>query len=487
MVLQRNAPVPVWGKAAAAESISVAFRGQTKSTKAGADGKWIVALDPTAAGGPFDLIVAGRNTLTLTDVMVGEVWICSGQSNMQHTIAFFGAANLDSIKSADIPDLRLMSTYASRKWHKCTPDSVLDFSATAFYFGRELQRALKIPVGIIASAVGGTPVERWMDSATLAADPVLANDTGTHGGDLYRNNILPLVPFAIKGFAWYQGESNAVATWADHPNWTVGNYGTHFKAMIQGWRRVFGQGDLPFYYVQLANYLRMQTNPGEVSAWAELREAQRLALAAKNTSMAVAIDVGDSVDIHPKDKWDVGKRLALPALAKLYGKNDLVCSGPMYESMRIKDKTIRLKFSYADGLKSRDGGKLAGFAIAGTDGKWTWADAVIDKDTVIASSATVAAPTQVRYGWANNPNCNLYNAAGLPASPFKTDGAQLPVALRRVETYFRNAGNAANTESAATEAASAWKDALGRRPGNGSVPGSAGFTSKGIFFPIPAR
>lgn len=470
MVLQRNVAVPVWGKAAVAETVTVMFRGQTKTAKAGANGAWRVDLDASAAGGPFDMTVEGKNTLTLTDVMVGEVWICSGQSNMQKPIKDFGGANLDSIKSADIPDLRLMSTYASKKWHRCTPDSALNFSATAFYYGRELQKALKIPVGVIASAVGGTPVERWMDSATFLADPILAKDTSTQKGDLYKNYILPLAPYAIKGFTWYQGESNATSTWAAHPGWTVPYYGAHFKAMMQGWRKVWGQGDLPFYYVQIANFMGAQTNPAEVSAWAELREAQRLDLSLTNTAMAVIIDIGEAADIHPKDKWDVGKRLALPARAKLYGESKLEWSGPMYQSMQIKDKAIRLVFSHGNGLVAKDsagkdGAKLAGFAIAGADNKWVWADAVIDKDTVIVTNAALSAPTVVRYGWANNPNCNLYNAAGLPASPFKTDGAQLPVptALVAEEPFGARESDLGNLRMTPADPVSA--DALGRRPG----------------------
>lgn len=444
MVLQRSMAVPVWGTAGDGEEVTVTFRGQSKTATAGTDGKWSVKLDSTASGGPFTLIAAakGKNTVTIADVMVGEVWLASGQSNMEFDMNGLAAANLDSAKAADFPILRLMNFRGSGKWAVCAPGTALYFSATAYYFGRDLQQALKIPVGIVSSAVGGTEIERWLDPATLAADPLLKNDTTT--GDLYRQYIAPLAPMAMKGAIWYQGESNATATNGNHPNWIGTYYRSRFQNLILGWRKVWGQGDFAFHFVQLANFMAAQTDPGETSAWADLRESQRLDLVVPNTAMAVIIDIGDAGDIHPKDKWDVGKRLALPALAKIYGQKDLVWSGPMYQSMLVKGNAARLVFGYADGMTARGastapGTKLKGFAIAGADKKWYWADATISKDTVIVSSASVAAPIMVRYGYANNPDCNLVNAAGLPASPFKTDGAQLPIPTPVEQQFARRA------------------------------------------------
>ncbi len=422
MVLQRGIAVPVWGNAGAGEQVTVTFRGQSRNVAAGTDGKWLVRLDATAQGGPFELVVAdqGKNTVTLTDVLVGEVWLAGGQSNMEYTMGPLGGPNADSVKVADFPNLRIMNYRGNGKWSACTPTTVKDFSTTAYYFGRDLQQALNIPVGIVASAVGGTPVEGWMDPATLAVDPLLSTDTAA--GNLYKKWTAPLVPMAMKGVIWYQGEANT----GTPPYPTYPHYRGRIQSMIEGWRKVWGQGDFPFYFVQLANYQAAQTDPGEGGGWAEVRESQRLDLSVKNTAMAVTIDIGEAADIHPKNKWDVGKRLALPALALLYGQSNLVWSGPLYKSMRIQGNTVRLGFGYAEGLMAKGGGKLTGFAIAGADNKWSWADASIDKDTILVTSASVAEPTQVRYGYANNPACNLYNAAGLPASPFQTDGAQWP-------------------------------------------------------------
>ena len=267
MVLQRSMAVPVWGKAGSGEEVTVLFRGQTKIATAGTDSLWSVKLDSTSWGGPFELEVRskGKNTLKLSDVMVGEVWLASGQSNMEFDMNGIAAANLDSAKAADFPNLRLMNYRGSGKWATCTPATALYFSATAYYFGKDLQKALKIPVGIVSSAVSGTEIERWLDPATLAADPLLKNDAAT--GDLYRQFIAPLAPMAMKGAIWYQGESNANSSNGTHPNWIGTYYRSRFQAMIQGWRKVWGQGDFAFYYAQIANFMAAQTDPGEVSAW----------------------------------------------------------------------------------------------------------------------------------------------------------------------------------------------------------------------------
>lgn len=439
MVLQRGMSAPIWGSAAAGEDVTVSFRGKDVAAKAGTDGKWTVKVETGTAGGPFDLLVTGKNTLPLKNVMVGEVWLAGGQSNMEWTLKNFGGPNLDSAKVANYPDIRLMTFRGDGKWHPCDSASVQDFSASGYYFAKMLHQTLKVPIGIISSNVGGTEVKRWMDPVTLKAE--VPYDMDKTNGDLYNQFIAPLVPYGIKGAIWYQGESDAFITRDPHPTWIASKYRTHFGDMIKGWRKVWNQGDFPFYYVQLANYMTAQTNPAEESAWAEVREAQRLSLSQPNTGMAVAIDIGDAVDIHPKNKWDVGKRLALNARALAYGETNLVWSGPIYKSMLIQGRTVRCVFTHSVGLKPREGTKLIGFAIAGADEKWVWADAVISKDTVIVSSAAVAAPLKVRYGWANNPACNLYNGAGLPASPFQTDGQQLPVALHPGKALASRAGN----------------------------------------------
>ncbi len=429
MVLQRGMSAPFWGGAAAGETVTVTFRGKDVSAIAGTDGKWSVKIETGVAGGPFDLLVKAKNTLVLKNVMVGDVWLAGGQSNMEFTLGTIGGANADSLKKAIFPDIRLMTYRGDGKWHPCDTTSVRNFSATGYYFAKLLYQTQKIPIGMISSNVGGTEVERWMDPSALKE--AMPNDTDSMNGDLYRDNIVPLIPYGLKGAIWYQGESDAFAMGRNpHPSWIAPNYAKHFAAMIKGWRKVWNQGDFPFYYVQLANFQALQTDPGETSAWAEVREAQRLTLNTPQTHMAVIIDIGEAGDIHPKDKWDVGKRLALGARALTYGEKDLPYMGPLFRSREVRGKTVRCVFWGADGgLKSKDGGKLTGFAVAGTDNKWVWADAEISKDTVIVSSATVAAPAKVRYGWANNPTCNLYNGVGLPASPFQTDGAQLAVVL----------------------------------------------------------
>jgi sialate O-acetylesterase len=375
--------------------------------------------------------------VTLKDVMVGEVWLAGGQSNMAWTMKTLAGPNLDSAKAANFPDLRYMNMQAGGRWTAVTESTVLDMSGTAYYFSKEIHRKLGVPVGVLISAVGGTDVERWMDDASIAADADLAKDTGC--GDLYLKYITPLLGYSLRGAVWYQGENNARDTSTPHPAWVVDKYRSHFTALIGGWRKQW-KADFPFYYVQLPNINGLQTGAGENGLWPRLREAQRLSLTTPNTAMAVTIDVGEANELHPPDKWDVGHRLALIARARQYGETGLGYQSPMYESMRIDGKAIRLFFRHAEGLSTKAGGKPTGFAIAGADGKWVWADAAaISKDTVIVSAAAVAAPTQVRYGWGQNPPVSLYNQDGLPASPFQTNGPQLPVALRRAPA--RSPGN----------------------------------------------
>ena len=436
MVLQRRMAAPVFGKADVGEKVTVTFRGQTKTDTADATGKWMVKLDPTEAGGPFNLVIDGKNSLTLTDILVGEVWLGSGQSNM--------AMNMnqpplsDSAKFADYPQIRLLRrSSAASAWAVCTPTNVLGFSDVEYFFGRNIHLTQKIPVGLIVSAVGGTTVERWLEPDFISKDPILSDpDFRTQDsvpGDLYKVNIAPLVPMAIRGVLWYQGENN---------EGTNTTYAARFAGLIKGWRKAWGEGDFPFYFVQLASWRALQTEPVQETGWCAIREAQRLTLALPNTAMATAIDLGEAASIHPVNKWELGRRLSLAARALDYGENSLVYSGPMYKSILVEGNKLRLQFNHVGtGLASKDGGALKGFAIAGANDKWSWADAKIENNAIVLSAADVGAPTQARYDWADNPIGNFINKEGLPASSFKTDGAQLPVVLaaplHKSEKIFR--------------------------------------------------
>jgi sialate O-acetylesterase len=469
MVIQRRMAAPVFGTAASGEAVTVTFRGQTKTATAGSNGRWQVKLDATEAGGPFQMVIKGNNTLTLDNVMVGEVWLCGGQSNMEWTLNMIGGVNKDSAAVADFPNIRVITMQFGRnQWKALTPEVALHFSATGYYFGKDLHKALNIPIGLISSSVGGTAVERWLDPVAIAADTGLAKDTTA--GNLYDAWIAPVKPYGIRGAIWYQGESNA--------NVATGRfYRSRFAALINGWRRVWAQGDFPFYFVQLANYTALQTDPGEDSRWAEIREAQRLSLSLPNTAMAVAIDVGEAADIHPKNKWDLGKRLALPAKHLVYGRaQDSAYSGPLFDTCERKGSLVRIRFDHAHGgLVDKGTGGLKGFALAGTDGKWHWAAAAIRKDTVLVSSTSVANPVKVRYAWANNPlAAPLYNGVSLPASPFQADvPKEVPVSIVVREFY---PGGAIPRRAVPGGAGS---DALGRAPGEGRAKAAL------KRFPIP--
>lgn len=618
MVLQRGIADPIWGWAAPGTKVTIIMQGKTTTTIANAQGEWQTKIGPFTAGGPYTLSVTGAQTITLRDVLVGDVWICSGQSNMEMDIGQVRNAQ-EEIKNANYPQLRLFSVQKKiaiepqrllqgSKWDICTPETVAtnnqgSFSAAAYFFGRELLLDQQVPIGLIHTSWGGTVAEAWTSGDALMAmadfkpaveklwryndsvkngqfdyakelqawwakydagsipgtnwaDPtsdtkawktmtsandwdnairlgfdgvvwfrkevtipegwagqelslmlgpiddndstwfngtmvgstdgyatyrtykipgklvkdgrgviaIRVVDTGGNGGlygmpeqmKLYRNDdptvtislaeawkyqvgadfakvppmptrmdnnpnqvsvlyngmIAPLLPFAIKGAIWYQGESNS-----DRPE----QYKTLLPTMIKDWRTHFGVGDFPFFIVSLANYLGVQTTPIE-AGWAELREAQWLtAQILPKTGIAMAIDIGDATDIHPKNKQEVGRRLALAAEAIAYGKQ-IEYSGPTYKSMNVDGKSVRLSFDHiGGGLVCKDGEKLKGFAIAGADKKFAFADAVIDGETIIVSSPEITAPVAVRYAWANNPVCNLYNKAGLPAVPFRTD------------------------------------------------------------------
>ncbi|MFC1715821.1 sialate O-acetylesterase [Candidatus Poribacteria bacterium] len=470
MVLQSGMETPIWGTADPGEKVTVTMGDQRVLTVADDAGKWKVALTQWETGGPFEVTIAGNNEITLQNVLVGEVWICSGQSNMQWAVK--NSVNPEEeIAAANYPRIRLFSvkrTVADEpqddvegSWSECSPETVGWFSGVGYFFGRALHREMDVPIGLIHTSWGGTPAESWTSMSMLESDPVLkpildtwdqrmeeypqkmeehkeiiakweeeSKKAEAEGIEvprrprppigpnhphkpscLYNAMIAPLLNYSIKGAIWYQGEANAGRAY---------QYRKLFPAMIYDWRQAWDQGDFPFLFVQLADFMKIDPLPVE-SAWAELREAQLMTLDLPNTGMAVAIDVGETDDIHPKNKQDVGKRLARWALAETYG-HDIVYSGPIYRSMAVKKDKIILRFDHVgDGLEAKVGGPLKGFAVAGQNMKFVWADAEIKGNKVIVWSERVSKPIAVRYGWANNPVCNLYNSAGLPASPFRTD------------------------------------------------------------------
>ncbi len=620
MVLQRGEKASIWGWADPGEEISVhvSWNSSQRRVVADGNGRWQFRMETPKAGGPYEMTLAGKNTITLRNILCGEVWVCSGQSNME--MAVRDVANGEQeIAAANLANIRLFTVQKKiaetpqadcvGQWTPCSPQTVAGFSAVGYFFGRHLHKELNVPVGLINTSWGGTVAEAWTSDRTLEKMPEfktlmeeiaqsranpdasmkkyqeemeqwqqkiqsagtqdkscvapdlddsgwqemelpvlweqagLANfdglvwfrktidvpeswagkeavlelgpiddmdttwvngvkvgahmepgqwlvarqykvaagiikagrnvivvqvlDTGGGGGIygqaeqmrvklagagadaaispagkwrykvssdmasmpplpkqptwvnnpnaptvLYNGMIAPLIPFAIRGAIWYQGESNADRAY---------QYRQLFPAMIEDWRRSWGGGKFPFLFVQLANFMAVKPEPGE-SAWAELREAQCMTLSQPQTGMATIIDIGDAIDIHPKNKQDVGRRLALWALANTYGRENVARSGPLYKSMKIKDGRVVVRFDHVDGgLVAKGGGPLTGFAIAGADRKFVWAEAEIQGKTVVVRSDRVSKPMAVRYAWADNPVCNLYNGAGLPASPFRTD------------------------------------------------------------------
>lgn len=474
MVLQQKQKVPLWGHADPGESVSVSFAGQTKKTIAGPDGKWLVKLDPLRASAtPQTMIISGKNSITLANILVGEVWLVAGQSNMQRLLS--ETANGEAaIAAADQPLIRLFNV--SRQvafkhappplatWQACSPQTVKTFSAAGYYFGVELQNELHVPIGLINSSYGGsqaeawTPVEYLLASADLrptvertkiwdeersrvrvAYDEALKQwrtdaDKAVAAGarpspspavpdalreyriaaSIYDGMIAPLIPFSIRGAIWYQGESNEAR---------AQQYELLLPTMIRAWRERWGEGDFPFGIVQLPNYRDAKVDPAD-EAWSHLREAQcRTAMATAKTGLIVTIDIGEAHDIHPKNKLDVGKRMARWALVDAYHRK-LTKSGPVFREAKFVGAKAVLKFDQAgDGLRLRDGDKLDEFAIAGADGQWHWANAkIVSKDRIEVWSDAVPRPAAVRYAFNNNPrHPNLTNETGLPAVPFRTD------------------------------------------------------------------
>ena len=441
MVLQQKMPVPIWGTADAGEDVTVSIGDNKAATKAGADGKWSVKLkELTAGGGPLEVVVKGKNEIKLTDVLVGEVWVASGQSNMEWSVSNSNNPQ-EEIAAAKYPNIRLFhvkkvpsvlpadEVVLDRDWSECSPETIGNFSAVAYFFGREIHKELNVPVGLINTSWGGTAIEPWtpivgfesVESLKPLAEKVKEQQAKPEGAKagagghmhLYNGMVHPLVPFGIRGALWYQGESNR------------GNgvaYEQRMHALINGWRSVWNQGDFPFLFVQLAPYKYVKppaTDPNHFIP--QVWEAQTKTLALKNTGMAVTTDITNVDDIHPRNKQDVGKRLALWALAKTYGKTGLVYSGPLYKSSKVEGNKVRIDFDHVGGgLKSRDGKPLSWFTIAGKEGDFVEATATIDGNSVVVSSDKITEPAAVRFGWNELAEPNLMNAEGLPAGPFRT-------------------------------------------------------------------
>jgi len=454
MVLQRDMPVPVWGWAEAGEKVTVTLGKQSKTATADESGKWMVKLDPLKADAEGQsLVVAGKNTIELKDVLIGEVWICSGQSNMEWSISRSMNAEKE-IEAADHPRIRLFNVpghitapapkdKCPGQWQVCQPGTAGGFSAVGYFFGRRLNQELGVPVGLVGSNWGGTRIEPWTSLSGFRSVPELKDIAdkvaeqedkvkqgeeikvgGGHPSAIFNAMVNPLSPFAMRGAIWYQGESN-------------GGEGESYyhkkKALVNGWRELFNP-DLAFYWVQLADFQQPNDDPAGGNGWAKLREAQRKALTIPHTGMAVITDIGEARDIHPRNKQDVGWRLAQWALNQTYGKKDLVPCGPLYKSIEVDGNTIRVSFDHVGGglmVGKKEGleptaevkdGTLKRFAVAGEDKRWHWAEATIDGDVVVVKSAEVAKPVAVRYAYSMNPEgANLYNKEGIPASPFRTD------------------------------------------------------------------
>lgn len=484
MVLQSGQAIPVWGWADAGEKVTVKLGEQEVSAVADANGNWMVKLGAIKAGGPYQMTISGKNTINFADIMGGEVWVCSGQSNMEIGIRA-AEGNEPEIAAANWPNIRFFhvpkatAAYPSHRfgtnwkpgWTVVTPKSVAEggwmgLTAVGYFFGRAIHKELNVPVGLISTSYGGTPIESWIPvcgyadveklkpiaSQIAGADetyrkevaqkvdeidrwikmsrkalaeggklperpdwPVNALDKYDQPTGLYNKMINPLVPYAIRGAIWYQGEANVLKN-------DGMMYYEKMKGLIGGWRKVWGQGEFPFYYVQIApfNYTNFFGTPAGYmpGIW----EGQTASMAIPNTGMAVTVDIGNLKNIHPPKKRQVGERLALWALAKTYGRNGLVYSGPIYKSMTVEGDKARIIFEYTgSGLASSDGKELTWFEVAGTDKKFVKAKAVVDSNTVVVSADGVNKPIAVRFAWDQTASPNLINKEGLPAGPFRTD------------------------------------------------------------------
>ncbi|HEX3358311.1 MAG TPA: sialate O-acetylesterase [Tepidisphaeraceae bacterium] len=444
MVVQRGMKIPVWGSADVGEKVTVKVLSQEQSATADDKGKWRIMLDPVASDGPVEITVSGKNSITIQDVLVGEVWLCSGQSNMEFHLDK-SSNKQEALAAADRPKMRLFIVKRSSsdmplddcsgQWKICNADTAQSFSAVGYFFGVQLQEKLNVPMGLIESNWGGTRAEAWTSKEDIsrlslpyepqtseqylhpaqnpATRPVAAAKQQLPAA-IYNAMIHPIIGYAMRGVIWYQGESNAVH---------AAQYHDVLAAMITGWRHAWGEGDFPFLIVQLANFsvppnAGIEVNPAE--GWPEVREAQaQMVRDLPNVGLALAIDIGNSKDIHPRNKAEVGRRLALAADKVAYGQ-DVVYAGPTFKSLRIDGNKAIVSFDHADGGLVAKGDTLTGFEIAGDDGKFVPAKAAIEGDTISVTADSVAAPKAVRYGWADDPKCDLYNKSDLPAVPFRT-------------------------------------------------------------------
>ena len=472
MVLQKDIPLPIWGWAEAGEEVSVTLGESSVKATTDAAGKWKVTLPAIkTAGGPHEMTVKGKNEIKIANILVGEVWAGSGQSNMQWAVQQ-STNGQEEVKNANFPKIRLFiiplvpsgtpAEHIKAQWVECSPQTVGGSSAVLYFFGREIHQKLDMPVGLITTAWGGTRIQPWISPQGYNAIPELAgerdqwlnslngyadgvanyaasvkafseavkaakpgdalpptpgtlpghplNNNYQHTG-LYNGMIYPIVPFGIRGFLWYQGESN-------------NGQGMHYyqmkRGLIEGWRSVWnqeGNRDFPFLFAQLAPH----KYGGDPTSLPGIWEAQTATLQVKNTGMAVLTDITTIGDIHPPNKQEVGRRLSLWALANTYGKADMVYSGPLYKSLAVDGNKAVVSFTHAAGLKATDGKDLSWWSVAGEDKKFVPAKATITGDTVVVTAEGVATPVAVRFGWHQLAEPNLSNAAGLPASPFRTD------------------------------------------------------------------
>lgn len=480
MVLQRDREVAVHGTADPGEAVRVEFAGHSVATKADAEGRWAAKLPPIEASSePRDLTIRGTDTVTIRDVLVGDVWLCTGQSNMAISAGHYSKVPevKEDFAKAKLPLVRhfgVTEHFAETpqddvrgEWIVCTPQTASRFCAVGFYFARDVHENTKVPIGIIRSAKGSTGIEMWLSQDTLLSlpgdeklaaqmreslaawerDKAAAAAAGKKPGDadfppfpfgdkarrprcttLHNGMIAPLAGHAIRGILWYQGEGNAGDAKASQ------QYSVRLRALIRDWRKLFGDEALPFFVVQLPAYQKPTDDPAGNDAWARMREAQRRCLDVPHTGMAVTIDIGEADDIHPRNKADVGGRLARLAMRDVYGKADPGAGGPSFRELKIEGTKARLFFDgVGTGLMAgrkegrspvvEDAGQpLRRFAVAGTDRKWHWAEATIDGETVVVQAKEVPSPVAVRYAFATNPEgANLYNRDGIPASPFRTD------------------------------------------------------------------
>jgi len=467
-VLQRGKPVPVWGTASPGEHIKVSFADQMKSTTADRSGRWMIALDPLKESAiPSALVTTGKSTVTVSDVLVGEVWLCSGQSNMNYPLSATNNAK-EEIARADAPKIRYFDVKSSileeptdtaqGEWQACSPNNAGGSTAVGYYFAREIQPQLNVPVGIIKASLGGSPIEGWIGADVMASTPAAvpafkewermkagyirrADEYRTQLADwelrhkdstsadqsadprpvrawvdsdrnkpsgLYNGFIHPLEPFALAGVLWYQGEGNVPR---------AAEYKTLFPLMISQWRRDFRQPNLPFLFVQLPNFDQKGDSTGE--SWAWLRDAQSAALRLPHVGMAVTIDIGDPHDLHPGNKRDVGKRLAAIAMKQVY-EHKTEDTGLVHGKTTSNGDSLRIRFTSAEGLAFR-GLPTPAFTIAGADRKFVPAEARVEGDTVVLSATGVSKPVAARLNWTNNPTSWLVNNTGLPAAPFRTD------------------------------------------------------------------